>query len=197
MTSSAEINHESVQIAHQAELGRPADLQHVHQELQNDMSKYSAKDYGTLLNGIQKQNDADIKANSHLPKLELSDSGGKGVNDSVSAHYADGSVMTSKGEIPKPTPASSGTAGTSGAGDAQQHPPVSGPQAPGRFPEGNPPPASSGVPDGGSKLPGAGQGDNGGGVANTGGAPGDHGGGAMNPGAAPGAPASSPTGPRA
>jgi hypothetical protein len=97
MASHSEIQHEATKITHQAELGTPKDLQAVHKELQNDMSKYSAQDYGKLLNGIEKQNDKDVKANDHLPKLNLYDSG-SGVRDSVDAQYKDGTVATANGQ---------------------------------------------------------------------------------------------------
>jgi hypothetical protein len=97
MTSHSEIQQEAAKITHQAELATPKDLQAVHKELQNDMHKYSAQDYGKLLNGIEAQNDKDKKANDHLPTLVLHDSG-SGVRDSVDAKYNDGTTATASGQ---------------------------------------------------------------------------------------------------
>jgi hypothetical protein len=92
------IEQEATKLSQQAELGRPSDLQQVHQELQNDMKNYSASDYGQLLNSMQQQNADAVKANSHLPNLEFYDSGKSGVPDSVKARYADGSLSTPDGQ---------------------------------------------------------------------------------------------------
>jgi hypothetical protein len=94
MPNNSDIPHESKRLAQQAELGRPEDLRSVNNELQNDLSKLTAKDYGKLLTGIQQQNQADIKANKHLPKLSFYDSGNTGVPDSVKAKYSDGKAVT-------------------------------------------------------------------------------------------------------
>jgi hypothetical protein len=98
MSSSSEIHSESTKLTHQAELGRAEDLQQVHKELQTDMNKYSASDYGKLLTSMQQQNKSDIKANEHLPTLEFYDSSNKGVPDSATADYRDGTVMTANGK---------------------------------------------------------------------------------------------------
>jgi hypothetical protein len=89
MVSSAELTREAANITHQAELGRPSDLQQVNAELQKDMKNYSPSDYNKLLNGIKQQNGADQKANSHLPSLELYDSKGGNSPDSVMPRYSD------------------------------------------------------------------------------------------------------------
>jgi len=66
----------------------------VHKELQKELNKYTASDYGKLLTSMQQQNKSDVTANKHLPTLEFYDSGNKGVPDSVSADYRDGTVVT-------------------------------------------------------------------------------------------------------
>ncbi|MBU6454300.1 MAG: hypothetical protein KGS72_21160 [Cyanobacteria bacterium REEB67] len=116
MASHSEIQHEATKITHQAELGTPKDLQAVHKELQNDMAKYSAQDYGKLLNGIERQNDKDVSANDHLPKLNLYDSG-SGVRDSVDAQYKDGTVATANWQQqPTDNSAQSAAGGSAGGG---------------------------------------------------------------------------------
>jgi hypothetical protein len=89
MVTSAEITREAANITHQAELGRPSDMQQVHAELQKDLKSYSPTDYNNLINGIKQQNGADQAANSHLPSLELYDSKGGNTPDSVKAVYSD------------------------------------------------------------------------------------------------------------
>jgi hypothetical protein len=73
-------------------------LKHVNQELQKDMKNYSGAEYGKLLNDIKAQNGADVKANSHLPNLELYDNNNSGTPDSIKAKYSDGTTMTAAGQ---------------------------------------------------------------------------------------------------
>jgi len=97
MANNHAINPEATHIAREAEAGRPQALEHVHKELDAYMGKHTGAEYSKLLNDIKQQNEADISANSHLPKLHFSDDAKGRLSSEVSAIYSDGTVMTSKG----------------------------------------------------------------------------------------------------
>jgi len=153
-----EISSEANKIAAQGERGRPEDLQQVHKELQQDMKNYSAQDYGKLLKGIEQQNNSDMSANNHIPKLELYDSGKSGLPDSVKPNYDSASGATGTPmDLNPATPSASSAGGTShGYGDTGAGAGANGPAGGGSPASDTPPPSPSSPPAGGSPPKGGG-----------------------------------------
>ncbi|HEY9753861.1 MAG TPA: hypothetical protein V6C97_01725 [Oculatellaceae cyanobacterium] len=82
-----QIHDEAFAINKWAEAGTPEDKQNIHKELERIKKVLSAEQYGQLLKEIQADNEADVKANPHLPKLTLVSSDGSGVADTIEQNW--------------------------------------------------------------------------------------------------------------
>ena len=140
------IENEAKTITRNAESGIQENVDKANERLREDSQSYKANDYGTLLKDIQTQNAKDISANSHLPKLELTDSKNGGVLDKLTPNYGDGKTRTTgdaAGNGGNVDPAPDRTAKPSNTGDGTA-PPAASPTTPedGKAPDRTPQPVA-------------------------------------------------------